>query len=84
MSGGFCDFSGLNATGANFHSLRAALGLLHANGLQVGIKTPRRSIVCVRDIVSELRTFAANFASFSHDFYDTSKLVSCPGAHRTE
>jgi len=66
--GGFCYFSGLNATGANFHSLRAALGLLHANGLQVGVETPRRSIVCMRDIVSELRTFAADFASFSHDF----------------
>ena len=68
MSGGFCYFSGLNATGANLHSLRAALGLLYANGLQIGIETPRRPIVCVRDIVSELRTFTADFASFSHDF----------------
>jgi hypothetical protein len=68
MSGGFCYFSGLNATGANLHPLRAALRLLHANGLQIGIKTPRCAIVCVRDIVSELRTFAAYFASFSHDF----------------
>jgi len=68
MLGGFCYFSCFDATGANFHSLSAALGLLYANGLQIGIKTPRRSIVCVRDIVSELRTFAADFASFSHDF----------------
>jgi len=68
MSGGFCYFSSLNATGANFHSLSAALGLLDANGLQVGIETPWRSIVCVRDVVSELRTFTADFASFSHDF----------------
>jgi hypothetical protein len=63
----FGDFSGLNATGTNFHSLGSAFWLLHANGLQIRIESPWRSIICVRDIVSELRTFAADFATFSHD-----------------
>jgi hypothetical protein len=72
LSGGFSDFSGFDATCANFHPLSATLWLLHANGLQVWIETPRRSIVCVGNIISELRTFAADFATFSHDSYDTS------------
>ena len=71
--GGFSNFSGFNATGTNFHSLSAALGQLHANGLQIRIKPPRRSIVCVGYVVPELRAFTADFATFSHDFYDTSQ-----------
>jgi hypothetical protein len=66
--GGLGYFSGLDTSGTNFGPFGAALGQLHANGLQVWIKTPRRSIVCVGNIVSKLRTFAADFATFSHDF----------------
>jgi hypothetical protein len=73
--GGFGNFSGFNATGTNFHSLGAALWQLHANGLQIRIKSPRCSIVCVRNIVSELRTFTADFATFGHDFIDTSRAL---------
>lgn len=69
----FGDFPGLNATGTNFHSLGSAFWLLHPNGLQIRIESPRRSIVCVGDIVSELRTLAADFATFCHDYY-TSKF----------
>jgi hypothetical protein len=41
---------------------------LDAYGLQVGVEAAARSIVRVRDVVAELRAFAADFASFSHDF----------------
>jgi len=59
-------FAGLDATGANLLALDSALRTLDADGLQVGVKAAARAIVCVRDIVSELRAFAADFASFSH------------------
>ena len=64
---GFGYFAGLDTAGTNLDALGAALGQLHADGLQIWIKTPRRSIVCVRDIISKLRTFAADFATFCHD-----------------
>ena len=64
----FGNFAGLDAAGANFHTLSAALRELDAYGLQVGIKTARRAIISMRDIIAELRAFAANFTSFSHDF----------------
>jgi len=72
--GGFSDFAGLDTAGANFHSLSATLGLLHPNGLQIGIESARRSVICMRNIIAELRAFAANFASFSHNCFDTSEL----------
>jgi hypothetical protein len=64
---GLCDFTGLDTAGTNLYSFRAALGQLNANGLQIWTKTPWRSIVCVRNIVSELRPFSADFATFGHD-----------------
>jgi hypothetical protein len=64
----FSDFARLDATGANLHALNAALRTLHADGLQVGIKATRRAVIRVGNIIAELRAFAANFASFSHDF----------------
>jgi hypothetical protein len=67
MLSGLRDFAGLNTAGTNFDPFGATLGQLDANGLQIWIKTPRRSIVCVRNIVSELRPFSADFATFSHD-----------------
>jgi len=72
--GGFSDFAGLDTAGANLHSLSATLGLLHANGLQIRIESARRSVVCMRNVITELRAFAANFASFSHNCFDTSEL----------
>jgi hypothetical protein len=60
------DFACLDTTGANLQALNAALRALHAYGLQVGIKATPRAIVRVRDIITELRAFAADFASFSH------------------
>jgi hypothetical protein len=63
----FSDFARLDATGANLLALSAAFGPLHADRLQVGIKATARAVVRVGNIVAELRAFAANFASFSHD-----------------
>jgi hypothetical protein len=67
MLSGLRDFAGFNTAGTNFDPFGAAGGQLDANGLQIWIKPPRRSIVCVRNIVSELRAFSADFATFSHD-----------------
>ena len=60
------DFARLDAGCANFHPARAALGLLHANRLQVRIEASRSAIVRVRDIVAELWSFTADFATFGH------------------
>ena len=65
-SGRFSDLAALDTGGADLHALRAALRTLNADGLQVGLETAARSIVGVRDIITELRPFAADFASFSH------------------
>lgn len=73
MLRGFCDFSSFDATGADLHALRAALGQLHSDRLQVWIKPTRRSIVGMRDIVAELGSFIADFATFGHDIDDTSR-----------
>lgn len=67
MLGGLGYFTGFDTAGTNLDPFGAALRQLHANGLQIWIKTPRRPIVCVRNIVSKLRTFSADFATFSHD-----------------
>jgi hypothetical protein len=71
-SGRFRDFARLDATGANLHPLSAALWTLNADGLQIGIKAATRAIVCVRDIIAELRPFAADFTTFCHKFLKTS------------
>jgi hypothetical protein len=67
-SGRLRDFASLDTAGANLHALSAATRLLHLYGLQVGIETPARAIVRMRNIVAELWAFAADFASFSHDY----------------
>jgi hypothetical protein len=62
------DFACLDATGANLLAFDAALRALNADGLQVGVKATARAVIRVGNIITELRAFAANFASFSHDF----------------
>ena len=66
-SGSFRDLASLDTGGANLHALSAAIGALHADGLQIWIKATARPIIRMRDIIAELRAFAADFASFSHD-----------------
>ena len=73
-SGGLRDFARLDAGGADFHPARATLGLLHANRLQVRIEASRSAIVRVRDIVAELWSFTADFATFGH-FISTSRIL---------
>ena len=67
-SRGFGNFASLDATGADLHALDASLRTLHADGLQVWIEATARPIVRVGNIIAELRAFAADFASFSHDY----------------
>ena len=64
---GFHYFARLDATGADPHALRAALRTLRAYGLQVGIEPARSPVVCVGDIIAELRPLAADLAAFCHD-----------------
>jgi hypothetical protein len=71
-SGRFRNFARLDATGANLLTLDAALRALNADGLQVWIKATARAIVSVRDIIAELRPFAADFTTFCHKFLKTS------------
>jgi hypothetical protein len=65
-SSGLRDFARLDAGCANFHPARATLGLLHADRLQIRIEASRSAIVRVRDIVAELWSFTADFATFGH------------------
>jgi hypothetical protein len=68
----FRDLVAFDATGANPHTHVAALRALHANFLQVGVETSAGAIVRVGDVITELRAFAADFASFCHDCLSTS------------
>ena len=62
-------FVAFDATGANSHAHDPALRALGADFLQVGIETAPGAIVRVRDVITELRAFAANFTSFCHDCF---------------
>jgi hypothetical protein len=67
-SGSLRDFARLDAGCADFHPVRATLGLLHANRLQIRIEPSLSAIVRVRDIVAELWSFTADFATFGHSY----------------
>ena len=61
------DFAGLDAGGADADALRGAVdeGL---DSLQIDVPAAPRDVVRVRDVVTELRAFAANVAYLCHDF----------------
>jgi len=60
------DLAGLDAAGADADALSAALDFgLHRT--EVNVPAPAADVVRVRDIVSELRTFAADLANLCHD-----------------
>jgi len=63
----FENFAAFNTAGANFLPSIAAGGQLNTNRLQIRIKPAARFVVRVGNIVSELRTFAADIASFCHN-----------------
>ena len=56
----FNHFPGLNASGANADTLAPTIHL-SLDGLQVHIPAAPGNVVCVGDIVAELRLFATNF-----------------------
>ncbi len=67
LLGCFRDFAALDASGTNPHPHRAALRSLRANLLQIRVKAALGAIIRVRDVVTELRPLATDFASFRHD-----------------
>jgi hypothetical protein len=60
------DFSALDATGANANALVAALKL-RLHGTEIDAPTATGDVMCVRNVIAELRTFATNAANLSHD-----------------
>jgi hypothetical protein len=60
------DFAGLDAAGADAHALADAVGDgLHR--LQVDVPATAGGVVGVRDVVTELRAFAAKITFLCHD-----------------
>jgi hypothetical protein len=72
------DFAGLDAAGADAQLLRAALNL-GLDRAQVDVPAAACDIVRVRDIVSELRTLAADLTNLCHDKLQT---LNCSRALR--
>jgi hypothetical protein len=62
----FDDFAGFDAAGADADALAAA-GRLGLDGLQVHVPAAPGGVVGVRDIVAELRAFAAKITFVCHD-----------------
>lgn len=63
----FYDLSALDAAGTNLRTAVPTSGKLDTDRLKIGVKSSSRFIVRVRYIVSELRTFSAYVAAFSHN-----------------
>jgi hypothetical protein len=62
----FYDFAGLDAAGADLHALGRAVGKgLHR--LKIRVPAPTGDVVRVRDVVTELRAFAAKLTYLCHD-----------------
>ncbi len=66
--GSLCDFARLDAGGTNRLALVSTGGQRHPDGLQIRIESARRSVICVGDIIAELRSLPTDFAAFSHCF----------------
>jgi hypothetical protein len=64
-SGGFDDFAGLEAAGADADALGAARDY-GANGLKIRVEAAVSAIVGVADLMTELRPFAAHFTALGH------------------
>jgi hypothetical protein len=73
------DFARLDASCANFHSARATLRGLNANRLKIRIESSGSAVIRVRDIVAELWSFTADFATFGHFLFNLqNSQVSLP------
>ncbi len=66
LLGCFDNFSRFDTTSANFLTTVRAVRQLDADRLQVRFKAAASAIVSVRNIISELRSFAANITAFCH------------------
>jgi hypothetical protein len=66
-SGGFDNFSLLDATCANAHPLRSSVYLC-ANRLEIRQPTAPCPVMGVADIIAANGSFSAYFTNFSHDF----------------
>ena len=62
----FDDFSGLDAAGADADTLAAAIEL-GLDRLKVDVPAAAGGVVCVGDVVSELRPFAAEITFVCHN-----------------
>jgi hypothetical protein len=60
------DFAGLDAAGADADALAATIDL-SLDGLEVYVPATTGGVVGVRDVVSELRAFAAEITFLCHD-----------------
>jgi len=60
------DFAGLDAAGADAHALAGTVDL-GFDGLEVHVPTTTGGVVGVRDVVAELRAFAAKITFLCHD-----------------
>lgn len=60
------DFAALDAAGADTQLLCAAFDL-SLDRAKIDVPAPLSDVVRVRDVVTELRAFAADFADLSHD-----------------
>ena len=60
------DFSGLDAAGADADTLASAVDLC-LDGLEVHVPAAAGGVVGVRDVVAELRAFAAKITFVCHD-----------------
>jgi hypothetical protein len=62
----FDDFAGLDATGANAHTLAYAVHL-GLDGLEVDVPAAPGGVMGVGDVIAELRAFAAEITFSCHD-----------------
>ena len=62
----FDDFACLDAAGADAHALAAAVDF-GLDGLEVHVPAAAGGVVGVRDVVAELRAFAAEITFVCHD-----------------
>jgi len=60
------DFAGLDAGRANANALANTIDL-GLDRLQIWVPATARDVMRVRDVVTELRTFAADFTYLCHD-----------------
>src|SRR6202161_1091903 len=69
------DLAGLDAAGADAHPLAATVDL-GLDGLQVNVPATTGGVVSVRDVVAELRAFAAKITFLCHDLLQYQSRVA--------